>query len=71
VSPLLGILVVVILAVVAGLSVYGAIAAWRETRKRAMPDDGRDTGFHAAHVPASAAYKKAHPQGPRDWEQAS
>jgi uncharacterized membrane protein len=69
VSPALGILVVVVIAVIAGLGAYGAVAARRETRRRAMPDDGRDTGFQAAHVPASRAYKAAHPEGPRDWEQ--
>jgi len=38
---------------------------------RSMPDDGRDTGWKAEHVPASAEYKKAHPEGPRDWEPAA
>lgn len=70
VSPALGILVVVILAVIAGLAVYGAVTARRETRRRAAKA-AAPASFQAAHVPASRAYRKAHPEGPRDWEQES
>jgi hypothetical protein len=52
-------------------AVFATVKFRRRKRapRRATPDDGRDAGFQAAHVPASPAYKAAHPEGPRDWEQ--
>lgn len=66
----IGVLVSVILALVIALAVYGIVAARREMRQRAAAKDG-SPGWKAEHVPASAEYRAAHPEGPRDWEPAN
>lgn len=72
----LGILVTVLAAVIVALAVYGLLAAHAETdrRRRARRKPARQpepAGWKADHVPASAEYKAAHPDGPRDWEPAT
>jgi hypothetical protein len=61
-----GILVTVIVVAVAVLAAYGLIASAQGETAPARGD-----AWKAQHVPASAEYKAAHPEGPRDWEQAS
>jgi len=69
-SVLLGALVTVLLAGIAAAAVYGIVVSAGERPSRQVAGDQPD-GWKADHVPASPEYKKAHPQGPRDWEQAS
>lgn len=66
----LGILVSVLAAAVVALGVYGAVSGRRETRRRPAAQD-KPLGWKADHVPASAEYRKAHPEGPRDRASAS
>jgi 4-amino-4-deoxy-L-arabinose transferase-like glycosyltransferase len=60
-------LVVIAFAVIvlAALALLGTVIQRREARERAKAGDA---GWRAQHVPASAEYKAAHPEGPRDWE---
>lgn len=66
----IGVLVSVLVLAAIVLALYGIVAAHRETRKRAK-GKSNGAGWKAEHVPASAEYRAAHPDGPRDWEPAS
>lgn len=70
VSPVPGWLVLVLAAVVV---VALLVLYLRPARPaKAKPAAGsKDAGWRADHVPASAEYKAAHPEGPRDWEPVS
>jgi small-conductance mechanosensitive channel len=61
-----GILVTVTVAAVVLLAAYGLAVS---VQGEAAP--ARDDAWKAQHVPASAEYKAAHSEGPRDWEQVS
>jgi hypothetical protein len=69
-SVLLGVLVTVLLAGIAAAAVHGVIVSAGERPSRQVAG-GQSASWKADHVPASPEYKAAHPQGPRDWEQAS
>lgn len=67
VSPVLGWLVfAVAVAIIAGLLVLHLMPDRPAKAKPARP--ARTAAWKADHVPASAEYRKAHPEGPRDWE---
>lgn len=69
-APWIGVLVSVLVLAAVVLALYGIVAARRETRERAK-GRSKDAGRKAEHVPASAEYREAHPEGPRDWTPAS
>lgn len=62
VSPVLGWLVLVLAAVI----IVALLV--RYLRPAKVKPAKSDAGWKADHVPASAEYKAAHPEGPRDWE---
>jgi hypothetical protein len=66
----LGILVTIAAALIVALAVYGLLAAHAEMdrrrrarRKPAHAAAGEPAGWKAEHVPASAEYRAAHPEG--------
>lgn len=65
-----GILVTVLVAAVVVLAAYGLAAAVQGEAAPGRAAPARDDAWKAQHVPASAEYKAAHPEGPRDREQA-
>jgi hypothetical protein len=66
-APWIGVLVSAAVLGAIVLALYGVVAAHRQTRER-MKARSKGAGWKAEHVPASAEYRAAHPEGPRDWE---
>jgi hypothetical protein len=70
VSPVLGWLVLALAAVIIVVLLVRYLMPGRPAK--AEPARAAKTaGWRADHVPASAEYKAAHPEGPRDWTPAS
>lgn len=71
-SPVLGVLLMVLVAVsIVTYIVVQIRAAVRHGKPSKAAAGSGDAGWRADHVPASAEYKAAHPEGPRDWEPVS
>jgi hypothetical protein len=67
VSPVLGWLVLALAAVVIVVLLARYLMPGRPAK--AKPARAAKTAeWRADHVPASAEYRRAHPEGPRDWE---
>jgi uncharacterized membrane protein len=70
VSPVLGWLVLALAAVVIVVLLVRYLMPGRPAKVK--PARAAKTAeWRADHVPASAEYRRAHPEGPRDWTPAS